>query len=465
MRISTDYLVIGAGASGVAFADSLAAESDAEVVLVDRNDRPGGHWVHAYPFVALHSPSAFYGVNSIVLGNDKIDQSGPNAGLYERASKSEVLEHFAEATRRLEETGRVQLLLGHEDLGPEGEVRQVRDLSTGEVHEVDVRRKVVDARYLEASVPATHRPSFEVADGANLVPVGALPELADSADTFVVLGAGKTSVDACLWLLEQGVDPERIRWVRRRDAWFHNRARFQPLDLVVDIMEGLAIEAEVGAGAADVDDLFAQLESNGTMLRVDPAARAEMYRGGMLSDHELTQLRRIPDAVRLGGVRRVERDRTVLDHGELATGPGFLHVDCTARGLRDAPPVPIFSPGRIVLQQVRHNSPTFNAALLAFVEAHREDDEEKNRLCPPNAYASDTAGYARLLARTWRTEGAWLGDPDIARWVGASRLNLLQAFADHQHEPRAQEAVTRYLTHVGGAIANFERMVPAGAPA
>jgi hypothetical protein len=36
-------LVVGAGA----FADSLVANSDFEVVLVDRRDRPGGHWLDA----------------------------------------------------------------------------------------------------------------------------------------------------------------------------------------------------------------------------------------------------------------------------------------------------------------------------------------------------------------------------------------------------------------------------------
>ena len=41
MRISTDYLVVGAGASGLAFADSLVAESDAEVTVVDRRRAPG----------------------------------------------------------------------------------------------------------------------------------------------------------------------------------------------------------------------------------------------------------------------------------------------------------------------------------------------------------------------------------------------------------------------------------------
>ena len=53
-EIETDYLVVGAGASGMAFVDALLAETDAGVVLVDRRDRPGGHWLDAYPFVRLH---------------------------------------------------------------------------------------------------------------------------------------------------------------------------------------------------------------------------------------------------------------------------------------------------------------------------------------------------------------------------------------------------------------------------
>ena len=62
--IEADYLVVGAGAMGLAFTDTLVSESDATVVVVDRNDQPGGHWTTAYPFVRLHQPSAYYGVNS-----------------------------------------------------------------------------------------------------------------------------------------------------------------------------------------------------------------------------------------------------------------------------------------------------------------------------------------------------------------------------------------------------------------
>ena len=95
---------------------------------------------------------------------------------------------------------------------------------------------------------------------ARLVPVGEVPSAAGSAATFTVLGAGKTAVDGCTWLLANGVEPDRIRWVRPREAWFYDRAAFQPLDQVGAIMESISLDAEVGARAEDVDELFALLE-------------------------------------------------------------------------------------------------------------------------------------------------------------------------------------------------------------
>jgi uncharacterized NAD(P)/FAD-binding protein YdhS len=72
-QLETDYLVVGAGATGVAFVDSLIEHSDADVVIVERRHRAGGHWLDAYPFVQLHQPSATYGVNSTLLGLDRIE--------------------------------------------------------------------------------------------------------------------------------------------------------------------------------------------------------------------------------------------------------------------------------------------------------------------------------------------------------------------------------------------------------
>jgi hypothetical protein len=460
--ITTDYLVVGTGASGLAFVDALVAEADVEVTLIDRRRAPGGHWLHAYPFVRLHSPSAYYGVNSLPLGEDQIDQVGENAGYYERATGEEVCDYFALAASRLTRTGQVRILTEHEHMGQGADGEQVRDLRTGALHDVAVRRKVVDARYLEASVPATHTPSFDVASGARVVPINDLPTAARSASAYTVLGSGKTAVDACTWLLDNDVEPERIRWVRPRDAWFHHRADFQPLEQVGAIINGLSLDAEAGAQAEDVDDLFERLEASGRLVRIDQSRPATMYRGTMLSGRELDALRQIEDVIRLGHVRRIERDRIVLERGEARTGPEVLHVDCTALGLRNAPATPIFQPGRIVLQQVRHNTPPFNAALVGFVEAVRDDDTQKNQLCPPNPYASSIHDWPRMMSRTWRTERRWLSEPDVAAWLAESRLNLLRALPDHLAEPPVQLAVQRFLTHVGAAIERLQQIDGSG---
>jgi succinate dehydrogenase/fumarate reductase flavoprotein subunit len=42
-RLTTDYLIVGSGAVGMAFADLLVAETGADIVMVDRFAKPGGH--------------------------------------------------------------------------------------------------------------------------------------------------------------------------------------------------------------------------------------------------------------------------------------------------------------------------------------------------------------------------------------------------------------------------------------
>ena len=321
-----------------------------------------------------------------------------------------------------------------------------------------MRRRLVDARYLEGSIPATHTAPFDVAQDARVIPVNDLPAALPTACAYVILGSGKTAADACIWLLANDVDPDMIRWVRPRDAWFYDRRHFQPLEQVGAIMQGVALDAEAGAVATSIGGLFEQLEASGRLVRIDPASPATMFRGTMLSAAELDALRRITNVVRLGRTRRIEADRIVLERGETSTSRETLHVDCTALGLANAPPRAIFQPGRIVLQQVRHLSPCLNAALIGFVEAHRDDDTEKNRLCRPNPYPSSIEDWPRMVSRTWRTEGRWLREPDISTWVAGSRLNLLQALPDHAEEPSVQAAMKRCLTNVPAAVERLEQL-------
>ena len=219
-RRDTDYLVIGGGAVGMAFTDSLIAETDdGEVLIVDRRHRPGGHWNDAYPFVRLHQPAAFYGVNSLPLGNDEVEADGPNAGLYEQSNAAEIVDYFDRVLRDvLLPTGRVAFAGMHDHVGEVDGVHRLVSRLTGETTEVTVRRRVVDARYQETAIPSTHQRSFAVEEGARVIPPNGLVALAAPADRYVLLGAGKTAMDAAGWLLRNGVPPERITWIRPPDG-------------------------------------------------------------------------------------------------------------------------------------------------------------------------------------------------------------------------------------------------------
>jgi NAD(P)-binding Rossmann-like domain len=458
-EIETDYLVIGAGASGMAFTDALIADDDVDVVMVDRRHSPGGHWNDAYPFVRLHQPSATYGVNSRQLGSETIDASGPNAGFYERATGVEICDYFR---RVLEEqlvgSGQVRFFGQCDYVGQHSGEHVVSSRLTGETTTVRVRQKVVDATYLETSVPATHTPAFTIGDGVKLIPVGELVHVTEPPSGFTVLGAGKTAMDACSFLLDNQVDPEKIRWVRPRDAWLMNRSSWQPLDLVASTVESLSHVLECLAEAENVDDLFRRLEACSQLLRLDPAVEPTMFRGAIVSPAEHQSLEQIERVIRNGRVRRIDTDRIVLDEGEVPTDRGAIHVDCTAYGLREVAPRPIFEEGRITPQSLMGGFTTFNAAIVGFVEAARDDDADKNRLCPPTPYPSTSVDWISVFEEGFRVITQMLQEPDLAAWLGTCRLNTTRGMSDHMGEPRMQAAFGRWSDHMEPALANAERL-------
>ncbi|MGB0478529.1 MAG: NAD(P)/FAD-dependent oxidoreductase, partial [Parvibaculales bacterium] len=94
---------------GMAFADTFLTESDADMVIVDRHAKPGGHWNVAYPFVRLHQPSSFFGVASRELSRFEKDVVGFNKGLYDLASGAEVNSYFDDVMQQtLLPSGRVR---------------------------------------------------------------------------------------------------------------------------------------------------------------------------------------------------------------------------------------------------------------------------------------------------------------------------------------------------------------------
>jgi hypothetical protein len=453
--LEADYLVIGAGAGGMAFADTLISESDRTLVIVDRRHAPGGHWNDAYPFVRLHQPSAYYGCNSLALGTDRIDSVGQNRGMYEVAGPAEICGYYDRVMRSLAATGRVRWLPSSDCVADaDGGYRVVSRLS-GKSRRIVARRSVVDATYLQTSVPATHVRNFEVADGVRCIPVNGLASAESPSGRYVVLGAGKTAMDACLYLLDQGVEPSAIRWVKPRDAWLLDRHYSQPLALASQMLEGVARQAEAAAAAKSVTDLFGRLEAAGMVLRVDPRVTPTMYRCATVTQQELSLLRKLEDVVRLGRVKRLEPHRITLQNGSVEAAPGDLYVDCTAIAFDVAPSRRVFERDRITLQPLRTCQPCFNSALIAHVEVTRDELEEKNRLCAPNAYPMFPADWVRMFVASNLSEGTWSTDAEVSGWMQTARLNVARGLRERRHEPEVRAPMERIKQSMGPALQNL----------
>jgi NAD(P)-binding Rossmann-like domain len=449
--LEAEYVVVGAGAAGMAFADALVEHADVSVVMVDRRHGVGGHWLDAYPFVRLHQASSFYGVASTLLGENRIQRDGPEAGLHERATAPEICAYYDRVLReRLLASGKVAFYPNCEYLG---EGWFISNLS-GQRYEVRGRRRIVDARYLSPSIPANTPPPYALADGVHAVTVNDLVNLGGAPSQYVIAGSGKTATDACIWLLDNGVDPDAICWVRPREPWMLNRSVVQPdpvvfLGTAADIMEAAAV-------ATSPDHVFFQLEDAGVMLRIDRAVTPTMAKVPTLAQWELDRLRTIANVVRLGYLRTVEPGRLVLAHGEAAIARDAVVVHCAASGLQYPPLVPIWGSEVITLQPIRITFACFGAALAGYIEATLEDDTEKNRLCPPAPFSNTTTDWARQ--QVLGSRASFTSYPTIREWADGVSLNPGRIPPELAGSAAVTAAQARLAQHVGPGMAKLAEL-------
>ncbi len=446
-ELSADYLVVGAGAMGMAFVDSLLAETDALVVMVDRRDKPGGHWNTAYPFVRLHQPSSFYGVNSEHLGTDRVDDHGWNAGLYELATGNEVVSYFDQImVRKFIPSGRVQFFPNCDFTGDSTFVSNV----SGDTFTVAGDHKVVDATYMNVSVPSMRPPAYGVATGATCAPVNELPNLAGADRDYVVVGGGKTAMDAVLWLLANRCDPVKIRWVMPRDSWILDRAAIQPGEAFIENNIRFSVDPwRAAAAATDLDDFFDRLEALGAIMRIDTSVQPTMYRCATVTKLELEQLRRVTQIIRLGRVTSIGVDEITLAEGTVPTTAQTVHVDCSADGLASRPVVPVFAGSTITLQSVRTCQQVFSAALLGHIEAAYGTDEEKNALSTPVPHPNTHLDYLRAQMANGLNSAIWRQDEALNRWIMNARLDPFNAVRGADEPPPEMVAATEEMAKVG----------------
>lgn len=431
-RLDADYLIVGAGAMGMGFADVILSEDPAaRIVMVDRHASPGGHWNDAYPFVRLHQPAAFYGLNSADLGR----------GGGDLASGPEIVAYYKLAMDRFLTTGRLQFLAMSDY---QGAGRIVSMVEADSVTEVTARRRIVDGTCMKVEVPSVVRPKYEIEPDVAVVPPNDLPKADRPRERYVVIGAGKTGIDSILFLLEQGVAPHRIQWIVSSDSWLWDRATVQP----DRVLRTLTAQVESIVDARSIDETFLQLERAGIVCRINPRVLPPKWRCATVDRRELAELRRIEDVVRMGRVRRVSARQIQLDRGSIDAVEDSLFIDCSANGLAKVEPQPVFREGRIALQSVFMCQQTFSAAAIARVELLDISDAKRNRLCtavPHPEFKDDLPGC--LLASTRNLINC---NRHIPLWLRRSRLN-----------PGHEEAPHRYVLDSIGIARLQRRAVPA----
>ena len=330
---------------------------------------------------------------------------------------------------------------------------------------MSVGRSVVDATYMASRVPAIDPPPFEVSDGATCIPVGALARVTEPPAGYVIIGGGKTAMDAVCWLLDKGTPAQDITWIRPRDSWILNRSYFQPGDGRLITFEGVVLDLEAVVESDSIEQVYERLEDRQVMLRIDPSMKPSMLKGATASVGELDQLRRVENVIRLGHVQRIDVDTITLEHGSIPTSPHHLHIHCASPGLSDNAPKPIFADDTILLQPVTRASLSLSAGLIGFVEASGRSTADKNRLCRPNAWFHTPFDWTRHLLTGMNTETQWQGAPDVLTWMEASRLNLVKGFGQHPDKAAVADLQSRFVTALFPALTKLDVFASHATPA
>lgn len=409
----TDYLIIGAGAMGMAFADEIFhRDAKAKLTIVDRRSAPGGHWVNAYPFVRLHQPAAFYGVNSAILGNGTTDLS----------SKEEILAYYQKAMARMVDSGRVQFLSAHNYLG-DGKVAKLE--SPDIITSFKINKRLVDATYMKVQVPSTHAPKYQVDDGVPLIPINNLVDEYAKWENYYVVGNGKTGFDAILYLLNNGVPQSKIYWICSHQPWMFHREQLQ----VGNVANVVLRQLDMLRKTDDVADFFLEMEKTAGIMRIDQSTLPTKWRCATVSDKEIDQLRQIKNIIDKGRVVKLTTHEIQLQKGSVSYKGKSLFVDCSANALSREKPTPIFSANKITLQSILFCQQVFSAAVIARMELKNISDKRKNKL-QPIAHPEFQGDWPYALSRS--VENLLFLHRCFPLWMFRARLN----FMSHETMPK-----------------------------
>lgn len=526
-----DYLVVGGGATGMSFCDTLFRHYDDDeidndndndasisnnkkaltVVMIDKHSSPGGQWHDSYSFVQLHQPSAMYGVESEALETT-------TGGTDHRATRTELLSYYQSVQTKLEahpkhnfyfvggatfDVTQLQVLASSSKTTQQQSCSQYHSYSFETATEsgkplgctIHVTKRVVDARYLEPDIPVSVAPRFLFDSKAiSCVPVNALAAMEQPYKRYVVIGGGKTGMDAITHLLQhQRVSPSDIVWVVPNDVWITARENIggcmEFLHTCTSIAKQTAFSPAMMKKLVTAPDFlqkgFLEWEKLGRVYRLTEGHLPTKFKDATLDRHELTLLKQVGNVVRHHG--RVVRihDEGILEfvdgfmlnilpaEGSNQTVQDVLFVHCSAGAFhytkqqQQQQTPPTFSNHQITIQDV-YGTPgfCFVGSIVAMMECLSEElnDSQKNEmlLAPPATPAdknddrehglgpsggeigslSRSHGYVQRVTNL----RSWLQQPKLRSFLLGHRLFNLGHYPDMEKVERLVEEIWQVLT-------------------
>jgi hypothetical protein len=222
-------------------------------------------------------------------------------------------------------------------------------------------------------VPFTNPPEYGISEDVNLVPLNKLVEIKTPYKRYVVIGAGKTGLDALLFLLDNNVSPEKIAWVVSNDCWYINRDLFGmngKEDHKNFIGKFPMINGALLA-SKDINDAYKKSEEIGMFMRLDKNIWPTKMRAATVSRKEMEKISTVENIIRHGRIDRSESDKIIFQQGDtIPTDNETLHIDCSAAPWSKSAPVKkkIFDGNRIHLQAIQLPQPCTSAAMIGALE-------------------------------------------------------------------------------------------------
>ena len=364
-----------------------------------------------------------------------------------RARQPEIQGYYDDILlRRFIGSGRVTFL-GASEYHTDGSSHLVTSRVSGETMEVDVRRRVVDATYPSPTIPATTPPPFGIADDARVVAINELaswpPRLYHRfrrpprrSVLLANAAANRSSGYARVTPDLSRRRPAQSFSSTRACCGHHGRGRRRRVT-----RRSLPAPRSCRRDASDRPGRHSH-DGQDSHTRHMGARPAPHYR--TRRSHGTCQ------------ARDTARDRPRRRVG--LTGAGLARGALRGPGLQYPPLVPVWEPDKIQLQTIRVGFPCFCAALAGYVEATRDDDRDRNRLCPPNTLPNNPTDWARMQVRGTVAARKYGAEPDIAAWANGCALNPARVEPSQRNNPAVQTAAARLADDAERGLARMAEL-------